>query len=430
MANPSRVAILDQNSHNLDDLVSIFSSEGVVSVKKFSEGEKLWNSLKASRLVPDLIVQDWNSDDVSGLALFNRIRGFEPTSKVAMIITSNSLAPDEMTLLEEFPGTIFLPKPFSKLQVLEAVHKVIDEIFWIDQNKVGLEQVFSDLKVGRNDVKGRLFAIIRSSPNKFPLIVLAAKILRKTNHHSLASQLVQESLKIYPNVPILLTELAKIFFLEGKLKEAYDHAERAVKISPKNLERLCFTGEVSVILGKIDEAEKLYSKALGIDPENRVALAGVSVSDTNIRNHFYQAIRDNSAPQNLASLLNLAGIMSIKKGNYEDGFKQYRLALGISKNASEASSLTFNLGLGSIKAKRYQDADNWFKKCAKFGGKLETKAKRYREIIELRSKGHPKQASEEILNMNLFEEFEEARFGHYSSEKGEDSGFIVDEEVL
>jgi tetratricopeptide (TPR) repeat protein len=430
LANPSRVAIFDQNSHNLDELVSIFSSEGVVSVKKFSEGEKLWNSLRASQLVPELIVQDWNSDDVSGLALFNRIRGFEATSKVGMIITSDRLAPDEMTLLQEFPGTIFLPKPFTKLQVLGAVHRVIDEIFWIEQNKVGLEQVFSDLKMGRNDVKVRLFSIIRSSPNKFPLIVLAAKILRKTNHHSLASQLVHESLKIYPNEPILLTELAKIYFLEGKLKEAYVHAEKAVKISPKNLERLCFTGEVSVSLGKIDEAEKLYSKALGIDPENRVALAGVSISDANTRNHFSQAIRDNSAPQNLASLLNLAGIMSIRNGNYEDGFKQYRLALGISKNASEASSLTFNLGLGSIKAKRYHDADIWFKKCAKFGGRLEHKAKKYREIIELRCKGQPKQASEEILHMNLLEEFEEAIIGHNASEKGEDSSFLIDEEVL
>ncbi len=430
MAIPTRVAIFDQNSHSLDELSSIFSYEGALSVKKFSEGEKLWNSLRTASLQPELIVQDWNSDDVSGLALFNRIRGFESTSNVAMIITSHKLAPEEMTLLQEFPGTIFLPKPFTKLKVLEAAQKVTDEILWIQQNKAGLEEVFSDLKVGRNDVKGRLFAIIRSSPNKFPLIVLAAKILRKTSHHSLASQLVQESLKIYPNEPILLTELAKICFVEGRLKEAYQHAEKAVKISPKNLERLCFTGEVSVSLGRIDEAEILYNKALGIDPENRLAIAGASISDANTKNHFSLALRENSAPQNLASLLNLAGIMSVKEGNYDDGFKQYRLALGISKNATEASALTFNLGLGSIKAKRYQDADSWFKKCASFGGGLESKAKKYREIIETKSKTQTKQNSDEILTLNVFEEFEEARIGNPSSKKNEGTSLVVDEEVL
>ena len=424
------MTIFDQNSHSLDELSSIFSYEGALSVKKFGEGEKLWNSLKSARVQPDLIVQDWNSDDVSGLALFNRIRGFESTSNVAMIITSHKLTRDEMTLLQEFPGTIFLPKPFTKLQVLEAVQRVTDEIFWIEQNKAGLEQIFSDLKVGRNDVKGRLFAIIRSSPNKFPLIVLAAKILRKTSHHSLASQIVQESLKLYPNEPILLTELAKICFMEGRLKEAYQHAEKAVKISPKNLERLCFTGEVSVSLGRIDEAEMLYNKALGIDPENRQAMAGASASDPNIRNHFSLALRENSAPQNLASILNLAGIMSVRKGNYDDGFKQYRLALGISKNVTEASSLTFNLGLGSIKAKRYQDADSWFKKCASFGGELESKAKKYREIIESRSKDETKQNRDDILTLNIFDEFEEARIGDPSSKKDEENSLVSDEEVL
>jgi len=364
-------------------------------------------------------VLDWSIHDVSSIALFNRIRSHASTLFAPLVVTSNKLKDDEVALLKEFPGTCFLPKPFDRQQLAKAVKKCRDESFWIKENIAVLDHVFLDLRSGKNDVKDRFFSVLKNSPNKYPLVVLATRILRRMKHHRLAHQILNESLKAFPNEPTLLTELAKICFTEGRLEDAFQLSDKAIRISPKNLERLCFNGDVSIGLGRIEEAEKRFRQALEIDSSNSIAVAGKNLETIPDKMQFVEAIKENSTPLNLASMLNLAGIFSIRNGDFEAGFKHYRLALTIVQSSEESSAISFNLGLGHLRAKRFDDAETWFKKCAHIPGRLKGKSMQYQEKLALRSHSKMKSKWNPNLDVDIFEEFEEVRLtlGGSSSER-------------
>lgn len=419
MAGISRVVILDQDSKTRQEWFTYFTGEGVLNVKEFSDGNSFWGAIESSALPPDVLVLDWSIHDVSSIALFNRIRSHASTLFAPLVVTSNKLKDDEVALLKEFPGTCFLPKPFDRQQLAKAVKKCRDESFWIKENIAVLDHVFLDLRSGKNDVKDRFFSVLKNSPNKYPLVVLATRILRRMKHHRLAHQILNESLKAFPNEPTLLTELAKICFTEGRLEDAFQLSDKAIRISPKNLERLCFNGEVSIGLGKIEEAEKRFRQALEIDSSNSIAVAGKNLETIPDKMQFVEAIKENSTPLNLASMLNLAGIFSIRNGDFEAGFKHYRLALTIVQSSEESSAISFNLGLGHLRAKRFDDAETWFKKCAHIPGRLKGKSMQYQEKLALRSHSKMKSKWNPNLDVDIFEEFEEVRLtlGGSSSER-------------
>lgn len=158
MAGISRVVILDEDSKTRQEWLSHFTDEGVINVKGFADGHSFWQSIETSALAPDVLVLDWSIQDISGIALFNRIRSHGSTLFTPLVVTSNKLKEEEVALLKEFPGTCFLSKPFDRQQLVKAVKKCREESFWIKENIAVLDHVFLDLQVGKKDVKDRFCA--------------------------------------------------------------------------------------------------------------------------------------------------------------------------------------------------------------------------------------------------------------------------------
>lgn len=409
MTSFSRVVILDQDSEERQKCVSFFSGEGAVNIKEYSEGKSFWDALSSPRLPPDVIVLDWSVSDTSGIALFNRLRSHAPTLLTALVVTSSKLQDDEMALLKEFPGTCFLAKPYDSHQLSQAVKKCRDESFWIQENTVTLDQIFIELKIGKNNVKDRFFAILKNSPNKYPLVVLATRMLRRLKHNRLAHQILVESLKSFPEEPSLLTELAKVCLAEGRMEEALRLSDKAILISPKNLERLCFNGEVALGLGKMEDAEKRFSEAVGIEPNIALPVSAHLMKTLPNAEQFKEALKENNTPLNLASLLNMAGVISIRRGDFEQGIAYYRLALSLVKSKKDTSVLSFNLGLGHLRAKQFSEAENWFTKCSNIAGRLRKRSLKYLEKLAHRVNTSSEPGWNKFQDADLIDEFEQIR---------------------
>jgi len=217
----------------------------------------------------------------------------------------------------------------------------------------------------------------------------------------------------------LLTELAKVCLAEGRLEEALLLSDKAILVSPKNLERLCFNGEVALGLGKMEDAEKRFTQAVGI--ESNIALP---VSDSLMETfpnaeQFKHALKENNTPLNLASLLNMAGILSIRKGDFEQGIAYYRLAIGLVKSTKDTSILSFNLGLGHLRAKQFSDAENWFKKCSNIAGHLRKRSLKYQEKLALRVSTSSTAHWNNFQDGDLIDEFEEVRISCDSSKSAD-----------
>ncbi len=428
MASISRVVILDQDSEARQRCVSFFSGEGAVNIKEYTNGRSFWDAISSSRMSPEVIVLDWSISDISGVALFNRMRSRAPTAFTALVVTSSKLKDDEMALLKEFPGTCFLAKPYDANQLRRAVQKCRDESFWIQENNATLDQIFLDLKDGKNNVKERFFAVLKSSPNKYPLVVLATRMLRRMNHNRLAHQILVESLKSFPEEPSLLTELAKVCLAEGRLNDALRLSDKAILISPKNVERLCFNGEVALGLGNIKDAEKRFSQAVGIESNVPLPVSPRLMETLPNGEQFKEAIKDNNTPLNLASLLNMTGILSIRQGRFEEGLGYYRLALSVVNSTKETAILSFNLGLGHLRAKQFSDAEIWFNKCSNIAGHLKKRSMIYQEKLALRASASSGSGWNKFQDADLIDEFEEIRISFDNTKSTDEAS--AEEELL
>ncbi len=68
-----------------------------------------------------------------------------------------------------------------------------------------------------------------------------------------------------------LMELAKFYFLNSKLDEAFAEFKKILEINPMNAEVYCNLGLIYENRQMPDDAKKMYEKAIQIDKNNKIA---------------------------------------------------------------------------------------------------------------------------------------------------------------
>jgi tetratricopeptide (TPR) repeat protein len=86
-----------------------------------------------------------------------------------------------------------------------------------------------------------------------------------------ARTLIETAHKLAPNDPFILDSLGWVLFRMGENQEALGHLRRAYEMRPDG-EIAAHLGEVLWVLGRRDEAQKLWSEALRSQPKNEVLL--------------------------------------------------------------------------------------------------------------------------------------------------------------
>jgi tetratricopeptide (TPR) repeat protein len=159
-----------------------------------------------------------------------------------------------------------------------------------------------------------------------------------------------------------MTEMAKVLFQMGDVEKARDVLMISNRISPENVSRLCFLGEVELNLHEPEAARKYFEDALEIDPQDKTAEAGVTVANS-VEEHLLNYSKE-SIPNNFASLLNIVAITKVRSGKFEDGIGQYMAALAFLRSDLIAAKISFNLGLGFLRWQKPELARQWFEKSS------------------------------------------------------------------
>ncbi|MGH9710721.1 MAG: response regulator, partial [Candidatus Acidiferrales bacterium] len=93
------------------------------AVEAARTGEEAWGKLSASAY--DVVVCDFNLGGVSGLELFDRVRGRkDATHPKFVFITGELLEPSQIATLEE-KGSLALQKPFQLAELISTIEKFI-----------------------------------------------------------------------------------------------------------------------------------------------------------------------------------------------------------------------------------------------------------------------------------------------------------------
>lgn len=354
----SKVLVIDDDEVARNLVANHLQRMGVKEVVMKEDGESGWQALRQDTF--DLIVLDWKLPKLSGLSFFNRIRRRKAHRMTPILVVSGFLEKNDFRLLQEFPATSLVEKPFTVVLFQNRVEELLKEAVWYGQN---VALVDSMLEAVRNDGKKAevlLKQVLRTAPNPVPLAILASRRLIKHKMLKQAQNILEGVLKMDDQCVAAMNELGKVLHLQGEHKHALEALRLATKLSPQNLERLCLLGEVGLNLRDPESARAYFEKALAIDPEDKKSQAGMVIADNMDALHEEQD--PMHVPHSFASLLNTMGIALVRTGQFAKGIDQYRSAFAFLKNRDDAARLAFNLGLGYLRWGRPNEALPWFQK--------------------------------------------------------------------
>src|SRR5690606_15718130 len=92
-------------------LVEELKNAGISSVDCFDNGNDAWQASRNHRY--DFIILDWKIPELSSLALFNRLKSDASYQNTPILVMSGFLNKKDFSLLNEFPNTTNIEKPFS-----------------------------------------------------------------------------------------------------------------------------------------------------------------------------------------------------------------------------------------------------------------------------------------------------------------------------
>jgi CheY-like chemotaxis protein/Flp pilus assembly protein TadD len=359
---PSRVLVVDDDEVSRNLIASHLTRMGVAVVDLAEDGHEAWAKIQNEQTY-ELIVLDWKLPKLSGLALFNRIRRRTEYRTTPLLVVSGFLEKHDFRLLQEFPCTALMEKPFTMVLFQNRVEELLKETVWYTQNVALMDTVLSAIKSDERKAEQLVLQVLRKAPNPVPLALIAARRLVRSRKIKAAESILRGVLDLDDACVMAMSELGKVLHLSGRHKEALDVLQQASRLSPQNLSRLCLIGEVELNLKDPESARAHFQKALELDPHDVKAKAGITVAGNMIEmDELVKAPDAGQVPHAFASLLNTMGIAYVRNGQYSRGIEQYRAALAFLHVRNDSARVAFNLGLGYLRWGRPNEALPWFQK--------------------------------------------------------------------
>ncbi len=368
----------------------------VMHVDIAPNGKDAWNYLQQKNY--DLVILQWAIQELSGLALYNRLRSQQTTRHTPIIAISGNIKSDDFRLLDEDPAITLISAPVQE----KALHAALTSV--VTESTVGIKYLKPTTELVEDSLATDLFFHEKSMFTKGKAIDdLALSALKITGDRLLTEERFDEAEKAYAAAWDLgdrrlglLTGYGKACFLNGKPDLARKIIISADALAPQNVERLCLIGEMDLSTRDVDQARETFSKVLSIDPENSKAKAGLEIADVMEKN----GSSDLASPvQHFASYLNMLGINLSKSGKLTDALRYYRSAMSFVHGKDAQAKLWFNVGIVYLRGKNEADATKAFKKAYDMSdGKL-AKAEKY-------IKSNTQKPAPELLDdEGLFERF-------------------------
>lgn len=258
---------------------------------------------------------------------------------------------------------------FREDKDFEAARQMIDEALQANPKNLRLRTELAEIMLLEGDYQGCMAALD-------PLMSLSPPYLRA------------------------LTIRARCLSRSGDLKGAAQLLNQAKIFNPHHLDRLCDLGEIYFQNNQISEAEENFGEALKIDPNSRNAKIGMGkclLMEEHV-NQALEMVREIANPSELASMFNLAAVMTIRKGAFDQGMRLYESALkAIGKSSGLAARLMFNKGVGYRRMQNEKDAMECFKESLK----LDPKFEKARVSMQRRVPEESKQPSQEFREESL-----------------------------
>ena len=143
--------------------------------------------------------------------------------------------------------------------------------------------------------------LVDVAPNSFRVRQLMAELLEASKQYAVAADQYRKAIKLDPTAPGLHYRLGRMLILSSNDPAVWEEARQAfqeeLKIDPTYARCYVEIAEIERKQGRLDEAEKLFSRGLSISadlPEAHVGLGRIMVAQDRLTDalaHFQEAVR-------------------------------------------------------------------------------------------------------------------------------------------
>jgi two-component system chemotaxis response regulator CheY len=379
-ALPARILVVDDDQLLSGQVSALLLDAGAEEVHVAHDGESGWEMALAGDF--GLFIIDWKLPLLSGLALFNRIRGVDRLLGTPVLVVSGLVKRMDFRLLQEFPCTQLLEKPFTHSALVKSAVELQEESEWYVSHLERMDGLLQTLKADPSKAVRDVQAFVSDSPNPQPLGILAARKLREHEHYEEAIVILKGILATDRSCIPAISELGRCLHLLGRYDEALQFLRRADQMAPANIERLGLMGEVELNNVSAEGARRNFDEVLKIDRENKRARQGLRAVDTLAEMMHRPAsvhIKDT-----FASLMNTIAVNLAHSGNYSSAVSKYEEAFHFIGGREDSSRVAFNVGLAYLRWGKDREALDWFEESSKRGRGKFIKAHSYVEKLTQR----------------------------------------------
>lgn len=345
--------IVDSDSIVQRDVKQVLIEMGVESIEIFDDGAAALEFIKVSPN-PDVIFHEWKIPKVTGPLFLQKAR--EKCGKNSSFIVCSSLIDKaDVPFLREMGVAQVVQKPVQR-------HELVKSIAWTIQqdrrptDKVALERKIRTSLQSKNleeaDKSIALYLADAAISNG------AKQLIRAESHYARsefekASELCVEAMKNGGESILVLNLLGKTMLQLRQMESALKCFERAQKLAPQNIERLCQMAEIHAELGHEAESDQLLEKVDDIDKngdkadESRAKIA-VAQGDSSSAKSIMSSLESIDS---VISYMNNRAIAMARCGVVADGIDQYRKTIeSIPDNYPDMKSIVlYNLALAYLR---------------------------------------------------------------------------------
>lgn len=232
--------------------------------------------------------------------------------------------------------------------------------------------------------------VLQVEPANVDALHLLGLVTRQFGNYGAAVGLIEQAIKLNPNVPMFHNNLAETCRAMDKLEEAITHSKQALALQPGFPEASFNLGMALRAQGKLEEAIACFEQAVRAKPdliEAQAALAETlhkqGKSDAALAVYQKALARYPDNPTLLSSM----GIVLRAMGRVDEAIAQYKKAIAARPDIPE---LYNNLGIAYMAQRNLSDAAEYFRKGAayayargRYAGNFSEAAECFSKVLEL-----------------------------------------------
>lgn len=355
---PHRILIVEDEKSIQSLIQATFKEHGVPDIYCTPDGEAAWQQLQDYDY--ELLILDWNLPVMGGLQLFNRIRQDKRLRYLPTIVVSGMLEKSDIALIGEYFFSTYIMKPFDEDRMVKMAKDLLRDKLEYEKIALRAEQVYFDNLDHNLRKPAEILETWSQNLGQNPAgVTKVATILKSLHGIDLATQMISQALRIHPESPMLLHNLAVTQVMAGSLDAARINFLKALKNSPHNVEGIFLLGALEIHVGTIHKGINLFKKAIAIDPGGPVSQR---LEELIKYIHQIQHFKIDELENGLATVLHTLAQSKLQDGHYKDMQWLYERALLFTNIRKARAKVYYNLGICQARlGNRSEAVSNFFR---------------------------------------------------------------------